>query len=273
MNLKRSARNIASSLLELKTNKFFKVPANRIAHNLPRELVISLTSYPPRFEKLPATIKCLLSQSLSFDRLVLWISHEDRGLLTREILELQESGLEIRYCENLRSFKKIIPSLREFPDSFLVTADDDVYYWPSWLSELVACWKENGEAICHRAHFVLLDAHGIPLEYNRWEFETSRHETSRFVFQTGIGGVLYPPGIFHPDVLKEDIFRRYCFAADDVWLYWMMRRNGGCAKKTPKAHRMFTWQGTQESGLYVTNVLNGGNDQCIQNMLSLYGFP
>jgi hypothetical protein len=71
-------------------------------HELRSPLIISLTSYPARFDKLPLTLKCLLSQSMAADRIILWIAYQDKSSLTPGILELQTTGLEIAYCDDLR---------------------------------------------------------------------------------------------------------------------------------------------------------------------------
>jgi hypothetical protein len=36
------------------------------------------------------------------------------------------AGLEIRTCRDLRSVKKLVPALEEFPRAFIATADDDL---------------------------------------------------------------------------------------------------------------------------------------------------
>ena len=74
-------------------------------HRLDREVVVSLTSFPPRFSTLHLTLRTLLNQSVSPDRIVLWIAHQDMALLPRKVLALQTQGIEIRPCDDLRSFK------------------------------------------------------------------------------------------------------------------------------------------------------------------------
>lgn len=244
-------------------------------HRLPAPLIISLTSYPARFGKLPLTLKCLLSQSIAPDRVILWIAHKDKNALTPAILNLQKLGLEIAYCHDWRSFKKIIPTLQHHPESFIVTADDDLYYCPSWLAEMVESYKGNcKEAICHRAHHICLDKNDLPLPYSQWEYEMQRVDASPLNFQTGGSGVFYPPGIFHHDVLNADIFNALCPNADDVWLYWMMRLNGGIARKIEITHALITWRDTQKTALFHQNTKNdGGNDDQINAMIRFYKFP
>jgi hypothetical protein len=241
-------------------------------HGLQSPLIVSLTSYPPRFGKLPLTLKCLLSQSMAADRIILWIAHQDKCALTPAILNLQKAGLEISYCDDLRSYKKIIPTLQNYPDSFIATADDDLYYWPTWLEELVCSYQmESKDVICHRAHRIRLGADNLPFQYSQWKYETQRIDASPLIFQTGVGGVLYPPGVFHSDVLNVDAIKKFCPQADDVWLYWMMRLNGRVTRKTEYMHALYSWPETQQISLWQNNVAGGGNDIQIAAMLKAYG--
>jgi|WetSurMetagenome_2_1015567.scaffolds.fasta_scaffold84547_2 hypothetical protein len=261
-------------LLEWKTSIAFLIPHHVKPHGLSSPLIVSLTSYPARFSKLPLTLKSLLTQSVASDRVILWIANQDKNALTPAILRLQKSGLEIAYCDDLRSYKKIIPTLRDFPDHFIATADDDVYYWPSWLEELVSGYQQNAKnVIFHRGHRILLGKDGLPLPYAMWEKATQRKDTSPLNFQVGIGGVLYPPNVFHADVLNVEAFTKLCPLADDIWLYWMMRLNGSMARCASTPRYIQTWKNTQHISLYRYNLLSGGNDLQIQAMIKAYGFP
>lgn len=266
-------RNIVPVLLSWKVIFAFERRAAPKPHGLTAPLIVSLTSYSARFAKLPLTLKCLLSQSMGPDRVILWIAYEDKNAMTPAILSLQESGLEIAYCDNIRSYKKIIPTLQYYPNCFIVTADDDVYYWPTWLAEMIQSYENNPkEVLCHRAHKISLKQDDLPLPYTQWDVETKCLEASPLIFQTGCGGVLYPPGVFHPDVLKADVFTRLCPNGDDIWLYWMMRLNGAVARKIETRQVLYGWTGTQQTALFHSNVLCGGNDAQITAMMDAYGF-
>lgn len=267
--------SISPTIVAWKVTITFSWRPTPIPHGLSAPLIISLTSYPARFGKLPLTLKCLLSQSIAADRVILWIANEDKSALTPAILELQKIGLEIAYCRDLRSFKKIIPTLQLYPDSFIATADDDLYYWSTWLAEMVQGYQGNiKDVVCHRAHQIYLGQDDLPLPYTQWEFEMQRLDASPLNFQTGGGGVLYPPGVFHRDVLESEIFNKLCPNADDVWLYWMMRLNGGIARKVGLRRTLITWPDTQKTALFHKNTKNdGGNDEQISAMIQVYGFP
>ncbi|HVZ98877.1 MAG TPA: hypothetical protein VG841_01030 [Caulobacterales bacterium] len=244
-------------------------------HALPGRLVVSLTSFPPRFPTLAATLKCLLSQTVAADDVILWIAHGDAPELPEDVRALTRYGLTIEFTEDLRSFKKIIPTLAAFPDAFVATADDDVYYPETWLEEACAAYDpQRREALCHRAHGIGLDAAGLPLPYRAWRHDVRARESSPLLFPTGIGGVLFPPGTLHDDVRDVTSFTRLCPTADDIWLYWMVRRAGALVRRVGPRRDMVTWPSSQTFSLHRVNAApDGANDVQIRNMIARYGFP
>jgi len=243
-------------------------------HNLPCNLIVSLTSYPPRFPTLAFTLKTLLMQSVKPDRVILWICNVDYSQLSDDVLALKEKGLEIRTCSDLGPYKKIIPALKEFPDAFIATADDDINYTSDWLAKLAASWKgDNKNIICHRAHRIELGSDNLPRSYRDWTFDVPGPLETRGIMPIGAGGVLYPPGSLHPDVTDEKLFSRLSPKADDVWLYWMGRRNGAIYIKTPGKRILFDWPGSQDVGLFHNNWAGNENDRKIQAMIQYFGWP
>ena len=45
------------------------------------------------------------------------------------------------------------------------------------------------------------------------------------VMPIGGAGILYPPHSLHPDVFDQDLYMRLCPLADDIWFWWMAKRN------------------------------------------------
>jgi len=201
------------------------------SHELNGELIVSLTSFPARFDTLHLTLKSLLGQSIHPDKVILWIAFSDADLLPQKVIELKKWGLEINYCLDIRSYKKIIPVLDKYPHSYVVTADDDVYYWRNWLKELVDGYLHSeANVVCHRAHKIVLQGGGLPALYSDWSHLIGSTVVSPLLFPTGLGGVLYAPGVFHQDVGNKILFFDLCYTTDDVWLYWMHRMNNSVIK-------------------------------------------
>jgi hypothetical protein len=238
------------------------------AHRLPGELIVSLTSYPARFATLQLTLRCLLAQEVRPDRVILWIAHQDIGQLPKSVRRLERAGLEIRSCDELRSFNKLVHALDAFPNAYLVTADDDLHYSRDWLGQLTAAFDPARlEIICHRAHRVMRDRTGALAPYRQWPYDVqdaAARRASTDIMPTGVGGVLYPPRSLHPLVTDRSLFQRLCPRGDDLWFYWCARMAGTPARKIGGKMRLINWPGSQASALCFDNGDGGGNDRMIR---------
>ena len=144
------------------------------------ELIISLTTIPERIGTLGLCLDSLLRQSLKPDRLILWLSESNepgKPLISPQSLppdlhRLIQRGLEIRWCKDIRSFRKIIPALRAHPEAIIVTADDDVMYPRHWLAMMYEAYQREPHFIhCHRAHLMRFDESGAVLPYRQWQLQ------------------------------------------------------------------------------------------------------
>ncbi|MDC9825772.1 glycosyltransferase family A protein [Devosia sp. ZB163] len=241
-----------------------------VRHTLPADLVISLTSYPPRFPTLVLTIKSLIRQSIRPDRIVLWLAHGDAARLPKDVAALSPFGLEVRECEDGRSYNKIVPALEAFPEAFIVTADDDRYYPPEWLDVLVrGQLAAPGAIVCHRARVMQFDEHGSPQAYKSWYGAVSPDDGP--LMPAGYGGVLYPPGSLPKEATDRDVFTKLCPTADDLWLKWMSAAVGTRVRLIPEHGPPYEWPGSQSVGLVRTNIRQGGNDRQAQALATRFG--
>ena len=247
--------------------------AGRKAHGLDAPLVVTLTSYPPRFPTLGWTLRSILDQTVRPDHTILWLTEQDRSRLPDDVQALTAHGLEIRTCADLRSYKKLIPALDAFPGAWFVTADDDVYYPPAWLEGLVSR-AVRGTVSAHRVHLARLDMSGRLLPYSDWVMDThqlrAEGPASR-LFPTGVGGVLYPPHAFAGEVMNEQAFMRLCPYGDDIWFFWMARLAGTGHARTQAGFEILAWPDSQEVGLFHENQINSRNDLQIRNMEQAFG--
>lgn len=245
-----------------------------LAHPLGLPLVVSLTSYPPRFGNLRLTLLSLLSQDMKPDAVYLWIAEADQDSLPEDIKELQYVGLTIKYCEDYRSFKKIVPLLKSGLRCVTVIADDDVYYPQAWLRQLVSAWNgRSSQAVCHRAHEITLNEADHPRAYLEWSLNIQHDCEGALVFATGVGGVLYGPDAFASEVVDVERAMSLCPSGDDIWLYWMARRAGTSFKKIGGRSNYLPWEDEDEASLAHQNVLEGGNDRQVLLMVREFGLP
>jgi FkbM family methyltransferase len=241
-------------------------------HTLPGHLVLSLTSYRIRFPTLELTLRRILQQSIQPDETVLWVSSEDCSHLPKGVVDLQRSGLSIRETRDIRSYKKIIPTLERYPESFIITLDDDTAYPLDTVEPLVVNYRSPTEILCRRANRITFDDSGKPRPYNQWQFETP-DETGSDLMASGVGGVLYPPHSLAVEVLDEANFITLAPFADDIWLFWMERLARSTVRRVGPRYALQPWPGCHEQGLWVNENSNGGNDRVIAALTARYGSP
>ena len=100
--------------------------------NVPKpQVVVSMTSFPAAISYAAQAVQSLLDGSVLPDKLVLYLTVSQFGEsgVPRSLLELAERNpvFEIRnYDRDIRSYRKLIPALSDFPEAVIVTVDDDV---------------------------------------------------------------------------------------------------------------------------------------------------
>ena len=128
--------------------------------------------------------------------------------------------------------------------------------------------------VAGRAHLAQFDEGGLALPYAGWELATARRravDPRTRLFPTGVGGVLYPPDAFTPEVLDEAAFGTLCPHGDDIWFFWMARRAGTGHVGAAGAFEHVAWPRSQRVALFNDNLLGNRNDVQIRAMEVHYG--
>ena len=244
-----------------------------------KKVIVSLTSYGRRVSNvLQYTIISLLRQTYKPDMIILWLDKDNWNdeNLPKSIKRLVKYGLSIRYCDDLKSYKKLIPSLKAFPDDLIITCDDDIYYLNSMVGRLVVEYHNNPTQIyTHRAHRITWNDENVLASYDDWEEEVSGVGGFE-IFPTGGGGCLYQRNLLYPDICDESLFMRLSPKADDVWFYFMEYLQGTCCYVLPYKEFIyipldaFYQHFHKDSNLSNSNVKECQNDVQIQNVISYY---
>jgi hypothetical protein len=244
-------------------------------------VVISLTAIPARLNTLHIVVESLLNQTMKPDRLVVWLSEYDRegrkvldkNNLPSELLGQCKRGLQIEFCEDLRSYRKLLPVMKLYPDCAIVTADDDTIYPKSWLEVLYEKHLEWPDCVvCYRGVKIGFDGEGEFRLYKDWQ-EYDKVEPSYFLFPQGGEGTIYPVGTFSEEAFDEKIYLNICLTADDVWFKAMSLFNGKkCIKLEEKHQDFLRLRGSQddEQTLHFVNNTLGQNDLQINAVFKKY---
>ncbi len=239
-------------------------------------VIISLTSYPARIDTIYLTVTTLLNQTVKPRSVILWLANEQFPIgedeLPEKLLALKRNGLEIRFCEDLRPHKKYYYTMKENPDCYVITADDDVFYPENLVEDLMdTSQKYPDTVICTWGHRITADDKGVEFSADKWEYLRDEAEPSYTVIPTGIGGVLYPPHVLSDEVFNKESIKELCLNADDLWLKVMALLNGKKAMRIAgPAKTFFTILKTQKSGLYYDNALQNKNSLAWRRLIEAY---
>lgn len=200
------------------------------------EVIVSLTSHPGRILYVHMTIITLLNQTIKPDHIILWLANEQfpkKELdLPKELLELRDNGLEIMWCEDIRSYKKLIPTLILFPDAIIITVDDDWYYKDTLVEHLLNEYRQTpnciiSEQITH-PHF---DEEGLLV--SETDMQKYKGTSSYFNKMLGCGGVLYKKRLLDDGVIEKEQFMKLAQTNNDIW-FWAMALKKRTKIKYPK---------------------------------------
>lgn len=277
---KCSLKTIDKSEIDKQIQDFTGSGLNTQSRN-PR-IIVSLTSFPERMPDIHYCVFSLLNQTLKPDKIILWLANEQypngENDIPETLLNLKQFGLEIKWCENLYSYKKLIPSLLEYPDDIIITTDDDIFYEKNCIELLYKSYLKTPDAIsCHRCHRVKTDRHGQILPYKKWKKKICKESVSYKNFFTGAGTVLYPPHCLFKDITDVNLFSELAPKADDIWFWAMALLNKTKIKIVNNNIKELTYINpererglTGETTLFSTNK-KGGNDLQMEKVL--YHYP
>lgn len=246
------------------------------------EVVVSLTTFGPRLKSVYLAIESVMQGSVKPQRIVLWLADELKGQpLPLSLQRQMKRGLQVCYCPEWRSFKKLVPALQQYPEACLVTIDDDQLYDRHLLQYLLESYAEHPLAVhANEVYRITSNGNGKIGPYVGWLRGYADHDVSPLNFPIGEGGVLYPPHCLDAEVLNEAAFMRLCPTADDVWFYAMALKKGVCARKTCTAdvrgEVSIENPTVQQGALKYVNVEKGlsRNDVQFQAVFDAYGlFP
>ena len=237
-------------------------------------ITISFTTYPARVKWLPVVVGSLLRQTLQPDRIVLYLSSNQFDNLNNPIFKrIQKQGVEIKVKDDdLRSHKKYIYAMEEYPEDIIITVDDDIVYNKNLIKSLYESYKRHPNSIsATRVHCMKFDNNHQILPYKQWDKVVKNivDVESFELVATGCGGVLYPPKSLAEGYNNIDVIKETCIFADDLWLKIME-----LVKRTPvvlvsnKNNKLTHVWNTECEGLALNNVGNVGNDEQLKKICS-----
>lgn len=163
---------------------------------------------------------------------ILWLAENQfpDKKLPQYLVDLQDRGLSIKWCDNLMSHKKYFYVCQQYPDAHIITADDDLIYPPFFVKEL---WNLHRQ---YPKNVVALTCQTISPNYrtlpSQWPgVSKEKIESSYHISLNSGSGALFPPNSLPAEAFEKEAIQRLCPYADDLWLTAMTHMNGVATTK------------------------------------------
>jgi hypothetical protein len=217
--------------------------------------IVSITSFPARISEAWISLECIMRQTFKPDKITLWLAEEQfpDKVLPESLLAFEKRGLEIRFCDDLKSHKKYYYSILENPEANIITLDDDLFYDKFIIENLVALHKKFPKNIVtNRAHKMTF-RDGKLRPYKQWNHNVTQAEPSFLLLHTSGAGTLFPPHILPKETFDKDLIKTLS--------YVKVVTNDKYNKD------LVTTGKTQVESLVSTNSKGGGKDQQLLNVM------
>ena len=240
-----------------------------------KKIIISLTSFPKRIKFVWIAVECLLRQSYKPDAIILWLSKTQfEGLsLPNSLINQIPRGLTVKFVEDdLKSHKKYVYAFDLFPDDYIVTVDDDLYFDNCLIENLINLKNSFPNSIpTNRCHGIKFNKNGEIIKYSKWFHNSTECKPSFFLVPTGGFGTLYCRQDLADSYNDIALIKSICPHADDLW----MRIQTLLLNKTVVTNDKYnkdpiTIKNSQIENLVKINVKSGGNDIQMKALLDFY---
>lgn len=261
-------RNIANCVLPIVLERhveFQGITASswllKKGHN--HQLIVSMTSFPKRIANVWKVVKCLKSQSVIPDSIILYVSKSQFAsinALPKSLLEQQDEIFKIEFVDgDIRSHKKYYYSFQRYKDELVLLVDDDIYYPRNMIESMLNAFVDHpASVICRFGYQMKYDKCGNLLDYKKWSLFQKPCMDGSVFFGTG-GGSLFIPANLYKDTCNIELALKLCPLADDVWINAMVRLAGVKIVKL-SGSLLLPIFAKDDSLLCHDNVIKGEND-------------
>lgn len=235
-------------------------------------IIVSLTSYPARINKVWMVIESIMHQKKKPDIIVLWLSRNQFPSVNHvpsNLRKLTRRGLKIEIVDDdIRSHKKYYYVIQKYPNDAFVTIDDDILYREDFIENIIAKHREFPNAIISNYYSeITYDDNDNVSPYSNW-IKSSKHEynLNNLFFGSG-GGTYFPPKSLSTFVTDIDAFMAFCKNADDVWLNAMAKINNTAIIPILPRKLFLPVIDFSDNKLCIDNINNGQNDVAIKKTI------
>ena len=234
------------------------------------KIIVSMTSWPPRYQSAAIAMKSIVQQCdkwnlsdrvkfalvLSEDECCSWYARKEAC----ELIEKMEAlGVEIIIDKgNIRSHKKLIPTLEKYQDNPILVVDDDIQQENGWLRTFIADYDAHPEEIIYGNATSRVKVTGEKIIEDRGAVARIMSKPGQQSIDlkpaNGAAGTLYPAHTFtDASFFDRALFMRLSPTSDETW-QWAFAVMAGMQYRCLSAHNIPNTLGAdQQHALYNIN--------------------
>lgn len=99
-------------------------------------IIVSLTTYSKRINNIPAVLDTIFSQTVPPDFVVLNLAYEE--IVPEEVQRyIDTHPIEVNRVADTKVFKKLLPTLKKYPNDCIIAIDDDWLYPKGMIADFI----------------------------------------------------------------------------------------------------------------------------------------
>jgi len=190
----------------------------------------SLTSYPLRLPYIIPVLKTIVKQTHKLEKILLVLSLEEFPNKEKDIekinsklnLFLDKNNIEILWCDkNLRAYKKLLYTIKKYPNEHIFTFDDDIKYPKSVVKKIIQISNKypNTIVVGHEDAKMFNNTKKDFFRYQLFSFKSNNNPCYNNTI-TGAFCCYYPPNSLGKEVLNIKKAFKVSKICDDLW-FWV----------------------------------------------------
>ena len=169
------------------------------------DVIVSLTSFPSRFQRFDLMKKCLdslVNQVTKYQyKIVITICNNDKKFIQKEMYDYCcQNNIEILYCDyDIKGHKKYFYVMQKYTNLPIITVDDDLIFYDNLVESLMDKHIEQPNVIWSGwVQKLNLSEDGTQLVYNPMVHSVTNSEIPSFKYKFGSGsGTLFPINLIY----------------------------------------------------------------------------
>lgn len=101
------------------------------------QIIVTMTTWKPRMKNIPAVLDSIFSQTMAPDLVVLNLADDE--VVPVEVEEyLRSHNVEVNRMADVKVYKKLVPTLKKYPEACVISIDDDWIYPPEMIEDFMS---------------------------------------------------------------------------------------------------------------------------------------